>query len=108
MRLEGIEGRVAVVTGVEQRHRACAWPRRCGRWARRWRGSTSATTATAASTWRCRADVRDEAQVDAAFARAEAELGPVEMLVTCAGVFTPMAIAGAGASTSGSGRSTST
>jgi len=28
--------------------------------------------------------------MDRAFARAESELGPVEMLVTCAGVFTPM------------------
>ena len=31
---------------------ACAWPRRFARWARRWRGSTSATPRRG-STWRC-------------------------------------------------------
>ena len=55
-----------------------------------WRGSTS-RNAAAGLDLALSADVRDEAQVDRAFARAEAELGPVEMLVTCAGVFTPMA-----------------
>ena len=35
-------------------------------------------------------DVADEASVDAAMARVEQELGPIDVLVTCAGVFREM------------------
>ena len=88
MRLEGINGRVAVVTGSSSGIglRVAGTLRAMGaRVAGLDLGDAAAGLDLALS-----ADVRDEAQIDAAFSQAESELGPVDMLVTCAGVFTPM------------------
>jgi 2-hydroxycyclohexanecarboxyl-CoA dehydrogenase len=91
MRLAGIEGRRAVVTGASSGI-----------------GSAVAETlealgATVAgidlepgrgSRLTVTADVADEAAVDAAFAQIERDLGgPAEFLVTCAGVFVPTPVA---------------
>jgi NAD(P)-dependent dehydrogenase (short-subunit alcohol dehydrogenase family) len=88
MRLEGIEGRVAVVTGASSGIglRVAETLRSMGARVAGLDMDAPATTLDLA----LRADVRDEAQVDEAFGRAERELGPVEIVVTCAGVFTPM------------------
>ena len=91
MRLEGIEGRVAVVTGASQRHRRQVADTLQTLGARV--VGLDLAPASSGLDLTVSADVRDEAQVDAAFATAEAELGPVEMLVTCAGVFQPTPIA---------------
>jgi len=88
MRLEGIAGRVAVVTGSSSGIglRVAETLRALGASVAGLDLGDAATGLDLALS----ADVRDEAQIDRAFARAESELGPVEMLVTCAGVFTPM------------------
>jgi NAD(P)-dependent dehydrogenase (short-subunit alcohol dehydrogenase family) len=88
MRLEGIEGRVAVITGASSGIglRVAETLRAMGA---RVAGLDLAEPATALDL-ALAADVRDEAQVDEAFSRAERDLGPVEIVVTCAGVFTPM------------------
>ena len=88
MRLEGIEGRVAVVTGASSGIglRVAETLRSMGARVAGLDMDAPATTLDLA----LRADVRDEAQVDEAFGRADRELGPVEIVVTCAGVFTPM------------------
>jgi len=88
MRLEGINGRVAVVTGSSSGIglRVAGTLRAMGaRVAGLDLGDAAAGLDLSLS-----ADVRDEAQIDAAFSQAESELGAVDMLVTCAGVFTPM------------------
>jgi NAD(P)-dependent dehydrogenase (short-subunit alcohol dehydrogenase family) len=85
IRLAGIEGRVALVTGAgggigraaadtlrEQGARVAALDLRAP--------SLDGALNVAA-------DVTDEAAVDTAFAEVERELGPVEILVLCAGVF---------------------
>ncbi|HEX2587022.1 MAG TPA: SDR family NAD(P)-dependent oxidoreductase [Gaiellales bacterium] len=89
MRLEGIEGRVAVVTGAGSGIglRVAETLRAQGARVAGVDVNEQAAGVDLALT----ADVRDEAQVDAAFARAESDLGPVDVVVTCAGVFTPMA-----------------
>jgi 2-hydroxycyclohexanecarboxyl-CoA dehydrogenase len=66
---------------------AAAWPRRCRPWEPGSPGST--WPAGPGGVLAVSADVADEESVDAAFARVEAELGAVELVVTCAGVFTP-------------------
>jgi NAD(P)-dependent dehydrogenase (short-subunit alcohol dehydrogenase family) len=88
MRLEGIEGRVAVITGASSGIglRVAETLRAMGA---RVAGLDLAEPAGALDL-ALAADVRDEAQVDEAFSRAERDLGPVEIVVTCAGVFTPM------------------
>ena len=88
MRLAGIEGRVAVVTGSSSGIglRVAETLRALGAKVAGLDVGDAATGLDLALS----ADVRDETEVDRAFARAESELGPVEMLVTCAGVFTPM------------------
>ena len=85
MRLQGIDGRVAMVTGAR------------GGIGRR---VVETLEALGARTVGCdlagdaipgslaiEMDVTDIDSVDSAFRRTEAELGPVELLVTCAGVF---------------------
>jgi 2-hydroxycyclohexanecarboxyl-CoA dehydrogenase len=90
MRLAGFDGRVAAVTGaasgiglrIAETFEAL--------------GATVAgidLTAGDGSRLGIAADVTDESAVDAAFGRIERELGPVDMLVTSAGVFTPTPIA---------------
>jgi 2-hydroxycyclohexanecarboxyl-CoA dehydrogenase len=89
MRLEGIEGKVAVVTGASSgigRRVAETLQAQGARVA-----GLDVLEPVAGVDLGLRADVRDEAQVDMAFGRAESELGPLDMVVTCAGVFTPMA-----------------
>jgi 2-hydroxycyclohexanecarboxyl-CoA dehydrogenase len=88
MRLEGIEGRVALITGASSGIglRVAETLRTMGA---RVAGLDLAEPA-AALDLALAADVRDEAQVDGAFSRAERDLGPVDIVVTCAGVFTPM------------------
>jgi NAD(P)-dependent dehydrogenase (short-subunit alcohol dehydrogenase family) len=88
MRLQGIEGRVAVVTGAANgigRHVAqtlAVMGARVGGIDIRHgdRGRLAAAV---------EADVRDEAAVKRAFDQIEGELGRTEMLVTSAGVFSP-------------------
>jgi 2-hydroxycyclohexanecarboxyl-CoA dehydrogenase len=91
MRLEGIAGRVAVVTGSGSGIGATVTEtlRKLGARV----AGIDVEAGSAGPELALAADVRDEAQVDAAFAEAEARLGAVEMLVTCAGVFTPVPIA---------------
>jgi NAD(P)-dependent dehydrogenase (short-subunit alcohol dehydrogenase family) len=88
MRLEGIDGRVAVVTGASSGIglRVAETLRAMGARVAGLDMQAAATSLDLALA----ADVRDETQVDEAFGRAERDLGPVDIVVTCAGVFTPM------------------
>jgi 2-hydroxycyclohexanecarboxyl-CoA dehydrogenase len=87
MRLEGLVGRVALVTGANSGIGRCVTEtlRALGA---RVAGLDLVTDAVDADLT-LTADVADEDSVDGAFQRAEADLGPVELLVTCAGVFSP-------------------
>jgi 2-hydroxycyclohexanecarboxyl-CoA dehydrogenase len=85
MRLEGIEGRVAMVTGASGGigRRVIETFDALGA---RTAGCDIAGTAIPGSL-AIEMDVTDLDSVESGFGRIEAELGPVEMLVTCAGVF---------------------
>jgi NAD(P)-dependent dehydrogenase (short-subunit alcohol dehydrogenase family) len=85
MRLEGIEGRVAMVTGASGG---------IGRRVLETLAAMGARTvgcdlggADIPGSLSIEMDVTDPNSVEAGFRRAEAEIGAVEMLVTCAGVF---------------------
>ena len=86
MKLAGVEGRVAVVTG------SASGIGRCVEATLRGLGARVAGIDVDHGAERdlsCIADVRDRLAVDTAFREIEAALGPVEILVTSAGVFQP-------------------
>jgi 2-hydroxycyclohexanecarboxyl-CoA dehydrogenase len=88
MRLEGIAGKTALVTGSSSGIGLCV-AETLGVLGARVAGVDRASAAPGLAL-ALNADVSDESQVDAAFVETEARLGPVELLVTCAGVFEPM------------------
>jgi 2-hydroxycyclohexanecarboxyl-CoA dehydrogenase len=85
MRLEGIDGRVAAVTGASSGIGRCIADTLTSLGARVAGIDLQASDGNLAL--QCEADVRDSAAVHRAFDEIERELGPVEMLVTSAGVF---------------------
>ncbi len=88
MHLEGLEGRVAVVSGANSGIGRCVAETLQALGARVAGLDLAADEIDVDLT--LTADVTDEAAVDRAFQRAEAELGPVDAVVTCAGVFKPV------------------
>jgi 2-hydroxycyclohexanecarboxyl-CoA dehydrogenase len=95
MRLDGIEGRVAVVTGAASgigRGVAAALHAMGARVA-----GVDLREDAPEGTFACAADVGDERAVDTAFGTIERELGPVDLLVTCAGIFQPARLESIGA-----------
>lgn len=87
MRLDGIKGRVAVVTGSTNGigRRVAATLRALGARV----AGIDVSPDPGDIDLSCCADVRDRDAVEAAFRQIEAALGPVEILVTSAGVFRP-------------------
>jgi 2-hydroxycyclohexanecarboxyl-CoA dehydrogenase len=87
MRLQGIEGRVAVVTGAANGIGRCVAETFTAMGARV--AGIDLTRADVGVPLLLEVDVRDAAAVDQAFDRIEEELGPVDFVVTAAGVFRP-------------------
>jgi NAD(P)-dependent dehydrogenase (short-subunit alcohol dehydrogenase family) len=85
MQLDGIEGRVALVTGAARGIGRCIAETLRDQGARVAGGDLDPPEV--ANVLGVELDVADEQAVDAAFARVEAELGPVDLLVLNAGVF---------------------
>ena len=85
MRLDGISGRVALVTGAGRGIGRCIAETLRDQDARVAGGDVRAPEVDGVLS--VELDVADEQAVDAAFARVEAELGPVELLVLNAGIF---------------------
>jgi 2-hydroxycyclohexanecarboxyl-CoA dehydrogenase len=89
MQLAGLEGRTAIVTGASSG---------IGRRIAETLESLGATVAGidlepgASPRLIVAGDVSDEVAVDACYAAIERDLGPVELLVTCAGIFVPTPI----------------
>ena len=91
MRLEGIAGRTALVTGSSS-----GIGLRVAETLRAFGARVAGVDVAAAATeidLALTADVSDEGQIEEAFAETERRLGAVEILVTCAGIFEPAAIA---------------
>jgi 2-hydroxycyclohexanecarboxyl-CoA dehydrogenase len=91
MRLEGIAGRVAVVTGAANGIGRCVAATLTALGARV--GGIDLGGEAPEIELLCRADVCDADAVGRAFDEIEGTLGPVEILVTSAGVFRPAALA---------------
>lgn len=87
MRLEGIAGRIAPVTGSSSGIGLRVAETLSALGARV--AGVDVASGGSGLDLAIQADVSDEHQIDAAFARAEDRLGPVELVVTCAGVFVP-------------------
>ena len=85
MQLDGIEGRVALVTGAARGIGRCIAETLRDQGARVAGGDLDPPEV--ANVLGVELDVADEQAVDAAFARVEAELGPVDLLVLNAGIF---------------------
>jgi NAD(P)-dependent dehydrogenase (short-subunit alcohol dehydrogenase family) len=85
MQLDGIEGRVAFVTGAARGIGRCIAETLRDQGARVAGGDLDPPEV--ANVLGVELDVADEQAVDAAFARVEAELGPVDLLVLNAGIF---------------------
>jgi NAD(P)-dependent dehydrogenase (short-subunit alcohol dehydrogenase family) len=85
VRLDGISGRVALVTGAGRGIGRCIAETLRDQDARVAGGDVRAPQVD--GVLGVELDVADEQAVDAAFARVEAELGPVELLVLNAGIF---------------------
>jgi NAD(P)-dependent dehydrogenase (short-subunit alcohol dehydrogenase family) len=85
VRLDGISGRVALVTGAGRGIGRCIAETLRDQDARVAGGDVRAPEVD--GVLGVELDVADEQAVDAAFARVEAELGPVELLVLNAGIF---------------------
>jgi 3-oxoacyl-[acyl-carrier protein] reductase len=85
MQLDGIEGRVALVTGAGRGIGRCIAETLRDQRARVAGGDLRSPEI--ANVLGVELDVADEQAVDAAFARVEGELGPVELLVLNAGIF---------------------
>ncbi len=90
MRLEGIAGRTAVVTGASSGIGLRVAETLSALGARV--AGIDLTAASPALDLGIVADVCDEGEIDAAFSRIERELGQAEILVTSAGVFVPTPI----------------
>jgi NAD(P)-dependent dehydrogenase (short-subunit alcohol dehydrogenase family) len=89
LQLAGIEGRVAAVTGSSSGIGLCV-AETLERLGARVAGLDLHADDAPRLTLAC--DVSDEHSVDECFGEIERELGPVELLVTCAGVFVPTPI----------------
>jgi 2-hydroxycyclohexanecarboxyl-CoA dehydrogenase len=90
MRLAGLEGRVAVVTGSGSGIGRCVADTLVALGARV--AGIDLTPGASSAHVTCAGDVSDPDEIARCFSQIEQELGAAELLVTCAGIFQPLAI----------------
>jgi 2-hydroxycyclohexanecarboxyl-CoA dehydrogenase len=91
MSLSGLDGRVAVVTGSSSGIGRCVADTLAALGCRV--AGIDLRTDTASAHASFAGDVSDEADMERCFSQIEQEVGPPELLVTCAGIFEPTPIA---------------